>query len=265
MDNLHRELAPISVAAWHQIEDEARRTFTLRAAARRVVDVPDAAGFGLSAVGTGHVTPVRAPADGVQARQRQVISVLELRVPFAVSREAVDDVERGASDSDWQPVKDAATGLATAEDRTVFYGAEGTGITGIAASSSNATVALPDDVRNLPDAVAQALTVLRLAGVAGPYRLLLSTELATAVAQSTDQGYPVGEHLARIVGEDRIVWAPALDGALLLSERGGDFELRLGQDVSIGYLSHDAERIELYLQESLVFAVHTAEASVVIS
>ena len=43
MNNLHRELAPISDAAWAQIEEEASRTLKRYFAARRVVDRP---GFG---------------------------------------------------------------------------------------------------------------------------------------------------------------------------------------------------------------------------
>ena len=65
-----------------------------------------------------------------------------------------------------------------------------------------------------------------------------------------------------VVGD--IVWAPGLDGALLLSTRGGDYALHLGQDLSIGYLSHDADSIELYHQETLTFLVYTSEASVAI-
>jgi uncharacterized linocin/CFP29 family protein len=66
-----------------------------------------------------------------------------------------------------------------------------------------------------------------------------------------------------IVGE--IIWAPAIDGALVLSTRGGDYELHLGQDLSIGYESHDATSVELYFQESMTFLVHTAEAAVTLS
>ena len=39
MNNLHRGLAPISAAAWAQIEEEASRTVKRHLAARRVVDV----------------------------------------------------------------------------------------------------------------------------------------------------------------------------------------------------------------------------------
>src|ERR1700684_2891316 len=100
MNNLHRELAPVSDAAWASIEEEARRTFTLHLAGRRVADVRGPAGLALSAVGTGHLTDVAPPADGVLARARGAQPVIELRAPFTVQRQDVDDVERGAQDPD---------------------------------------------------------------------------------------------------------------------------------------------------------------------
>jgi uncharacterized linocin/CFP29 family protein len=262
VNNLHRQLAPVSDAAWAQIEDEARRTFKRNLAGRRVVDVAGPDGVTLSAVGTGHLRPIDVAAEGVIAQAREVQPVVELRVPFTVSRAAIDDVERGSQDSDWQPVKDAARKIAFAEDRLVFEGSAAAGISGLLPSSSNAPVPLPADASEVPDAVARALTELRLAGVDGPYSLLLSADAYTTVAEATDKGYPILNHVARLLGEGEIVWAPALDGGALISRRGGDYELRLGQDLSIGYLSHDADTVELYLQESLTFLAFTAEASV---
>jgi uncharacterized linocin/CFP29 family protein len=261
MNNLHRELAPISDAAWASIEEEARRTFRRHVAARRVVDVGEPAGLGLSSVGTGHVGQIEPPADGVSARLRTSQQIVELRVPFTLDRQDIDDVERGAQDSDWQPVKDAAKQVAFAEDRIIFNGYQAAGIAGIRESSSNPALTLPADVREYPNAVSQAVSSLRLAGVGGPYALLLSADAYTAVSETADHGYPIKEHLTRVL-DGEIIWAPAIDGAFLLSSRGGDYELRLGQDLSIGYLSHDADRVQLYFQESLTFLVYTAEASV---
>ncbi len=265
MNNLYRELAPISTAAWADIEAEAMRTFTRHVAGRRAVDLIGPAGQTLAAVGTGHLNRLDAPAEGIIANSREVVPVVEFRVPFTVDRQAVDDVERGAKDSDWQAVKDAARKIAYAEDRAIFDGFDAAGITGIRTATSNPTLSLPSDVREYPNVVAQALTALRLAGVGGSYCLLLSADAYTQVAETTDHGYPIREHIARILGDGEIIWAPAIDGAFLLSTRGGDYELHLGQDLSIGYQSHDSEHIELYFQESLTFLVQTAEAGVVLS
>ena len=76
----------------------------------------------LSAVGTGHLRNIAAPAHGVLARQREVKPLIELRVPFELDRQMIDDVERGANDFDWQPVKGAAKKIAFAEDAAIFDG-----------------------------------------------------------------------------------------------------------------------------------------------
>ena len=264
MNNLYRELAPVSAAAWASLEEEAKRTFALHAAARKVVDVTGPDSLALAGLGTGHVTAIDAPADGVTAALRDWRPVVQLRVPFTLSRTEIDSVERGALDPDWQPVKDAAKKIAFAEDRAVFDGYAAAQITGVRQASSNPALALPGEPRDYPDVVSKAVSELLLAGVAGPYSLLLSADAWTAVSETSDHGYPIREHLARVLDGD-IIWAPAIDGALLVSGRGGDYELRLGQDLSIGYLSHDADSVQLYFTESFTFAVYTTEASVALN
>ena len=155
MNNLHRELAPISDVAWAQIEEELARTFKRYLAGRRAVDVKGPGGSVLSAIGTGHLRTVRGAPEGVQARQREVKALVELRVPFDLSRTAIDDVERGANDSDWQPAKDAARRIAFAEDGAIFEGFAEAGIVGIRQGTSNPKMSLPADVREYPDAIAQ--------------------------------------------------------------------------------------------------------------
>ena len=264
MNNLHRELAPVSDAAWSQIEQETTRTLKRYLAARRVVDVPAPGGIAMPGVGTGHLRPITAPAEGVSARQREVKPLVELRVPFELSRQAIDDVERGADDSDWQPAKEAARALAFAEDRAVFNGYPDAGIQGIREGTSNPVVALPGDVREYPDAVARALTQLRLVGVNGPYSVLLGADEYTALAETRDHGYPILEHVQRIV-DGKLIWAPAIAGGFVVTTRGGDFELSVGQDVSIGYSSHTDSVVRLYLQETFTFRVLTSEASVALA
>ncbi|MBW0291758.1 bacteriocin [Rhodococcus sp. MH15] len=261
MTNLHRDLAPISAAAWAEIEEEASRTFKRHVAGRRVVDVEGPLGDDLAAIPLGHQVPINPLADGVIAHARQSQPIIELRVPFTVSRQAIDDVERGAKDSDWQPVKDAAKQIAFAEDRAIFEGYPAASITGVRASGSNPELKLPIDAKDYPEAISQAITSLRLAGVNGPYSLLLNADAFTAINETSDHGYPIREHLRRVL-DGEIIWAPAIDGAFLLSTRGGDYELHLGQDLSIGYLSHDANSVELYFQESMTFLMYTSEAVV---
>ncbi len=264
MNNLHRELAPISDLAWAQIEEETSRTLKRYLAGRRVVDVKGPAGTGLSAVGTGHLRTIAAPAKGIVARQREVKALVELRVPFDLDRQTIDDVERGANDADWQPAKDAARQIAFAEDAAIFEGYAAAGIGGVREGTSNPIMTLPADVREYPDAIAHSLSQLRLVGVNGPYSVLLGADAYTALAETSDHGYPVLEHVKRLV-KDQIIWAPAISGAFVLTTRGGDFDLHIGQDVSIGYLSHTDAAVRLYLQETFTFLLLTSEAAVALA
>jgi uncharacterized linocin/CFP29 family protein len=250
--------------AWDQLGEEASRTLKRHLAARRVVDVQDPKGLELSAVGTGHLRQITAPGDGIQAAQRETKALVELRIPFELTRQAIDDVERGAMDSDWSPLKDAARKIAFAEDCAVFEGHVPAGIPGFREGTSNPALTLPADAKSYPGTVAQAVSQLRLAGVNGPYALVLGAEPYTAIGGASDNGYPVLKHIQRLV-DGEIVWAPAIKGGLVLTTRGGDFELHIGQDISIGYLSHSETTVRLYLQETFTFLLLTAEAAVVLA
>ena len=264
MNNLHRELAPISNGAWAQIEEEASRTLKRHLAARRVVDVQGPKGSEFSAAGTGHIRPIEAPTDGIQAAVREVKALVEFRVPFELTRQAIDDVERGANDSDWSPLKEAARKIAFAEDRAVFEGYAPAQIQGIQQGASNPVLTLPTDIKGYPDTVAKAVSELRLAGVNGPYALSLGSEPYTALGGGSDDGYPVLKHVRPLV-DGEIVWAPAIKGGFVLTTRGGDFALHIGQDISIGYLSHSDTVVRLYFQETFTFLMLTTEAAVVLA
>lgn len=261
MNNLHRHLAPISSAAWAQIEEEAARTIRRHLAGRRVVDTSEPRGTAFAGVGTGRGQQIAPLAEGVRAIRREVLSPVELRVPFTLSREEIDAVERGSLDSDWQPVKDAALKIAFAEDRAIFDGYAAAGIPGIRKATSNEHLKLPALAKDYPHAIAAALSTLRLAGVNGPYSIVLGAKAYQALSGGDDDGYPVRKHIESMI-DGKLIWAPAIEGAFVVSMRGGDLVLDIGQDFSIGYLAHTAETVELYLQESFVFRVLTSEATV---
>jgi uncharacterized linocin/CFP29 family protein len=254
MNHLHRPLAPISDEAWSQIEAEATRELRHFLAARRVVDFSGPHGWDHSCLDLGRVTgPHDGPAAGVESRIRLVQPLTELRTPFTVPREVIDAVDRGAPDADWDSVIDAARRAALAEDRLVFGGFDGAGVRGIVHTSPHDPVTITTDYSLYPNYVARAVETLKRSGVDGPYAIALGPRCYTGVIETTERGgYPVLQHLGLITGGP-VVWAPAVDGAVVVSLRGGDFELIVGQDFSIGYLDHDAESVTLYLEESLTF------------
>jgi uncharacterized linocin/CFP29 family protein len=262
MNDLLRELAPISAAAWKEIEEEAKRTLRYTLAARKLVDFEGPLGWDASAVSLGRTQSVQpAPQSGVEARVRRVQPLLELRVPFELDREELEAVGRGARDPDLDPVRQAARNAALAEDRAIFHGYGAGAIRGIIEAASGTTLPISEDYQEYPGLVAEALGKLRAAGVGGPYAIALGPRCYTGLTKTTHGGYPVIAHVQRLL-DGPIVWAPGVNGAVVLSVRGDDFEITVGQDFSIGYLSHTARTVTLYLQESFTFRVLTPEAAV---
>lgn len=265
MNHLFRDLAPISDAAWNEIDSEARAQLSHFLAARRLVDFSGPFGWDHSAVSLGRADARDdSPFSGITVAQRRVLPLVELRRSLTLDRSELEAVDRGASDVDLDPLDEACRELATAEDQLVFTGYEAAGIKGIADVSPHAPVTLDENFNEYPNHVARAVGALKSAGVQGPYAAALGPRCYTGVVETTEKGgYPILEHLHLILGGP-VVWAPAVDGAVVLSQRGGDFELTVGQDTSIAYLSHDATSVTLELQESVAFTATGPEAAVVL-
>ena len=269
-DHLLRDLAPIPAKAWEEIESEARSRLTPQLAARRVTDWSGPHGWRADRLSVGRVTTIAGPRGGtagseVQTAQRRVLPYAEIRVPFTVRRREIDDIQRGATDADLDDLRRAARAAAITENRAVFHGWPDARIDGLTAVSGYPTVALGEDCQTYPAVVAQAVDRMRGKGIGGPYALAISPERYTRIVETTEHGgYLLLDHLKRIL-EGKIVWTPGLDGAVVVSERGGDFLLDVGQDMAIGYSDHDADAVHLYLEESLAFRVVEPDAAVALS
>jgi uncharacterized linocin/CFP29 family protein len=262
MTHLHRELAPISENAWNELDKEAARTLRSFLAARRIVDFSGPHGWDFAAQSLGRLERVEGPVDGVEAGVRVVQPLVELRHTFSMDRFDLDDIDRGRPDPDLSKVEEAAKRAARAEDHLVFEGFKEGHVTGIAEASTFPPVQIDGNYAEYPKLVARAVSSLREAGVDGPYAAALGPRCWTGVIGTTeDGGYPVLEHLRLILGGP-VVWAPAIDGAVVMSIRGEDFLLTCGSDMALGYLSHDADNIELFIEESIGFRVLSPEAAV---
>jgi len=268
VNHLLRGHAPITDEAWKQIDEEARDSLEPRLGARKLVDFQGPLGWGHSATDLGRVTDATdGPADGVKLRTRKVLPVVELRAPFTVSRSELEALDRGAVDTDFDSLNEAARQIAVAENAAVFHGLSEVGIEGISAASSHDPIPLgSNDFSDYPEHIAKAIEVILSSGVEGPYGVALSPECYTGVVESAERGgYPLLSHIRKILkesGDGPLIWAPGLDGVVVASMRGGDFLFESGQDLSIGYASHDADVVNLYVEESFTFRVATPEAAV---
>ncbi len=263
MDLLKRELAPILPEAWRLIDAEATRVLRLNLAGRKLVDFKGPHGWGLGAVNTGRLHMIKEqPIEGVSAGLRIVQPLVEVRAPILLDTLELDIVARGADDPDLSSVVQAAERVARVEDHAIFNGYAEASIAGIVPSSPHAAITVSGGAAAWPEAVVRAKEVLRAAGVSGPYALALGPAIYDELSSASEEGYPIRKRIERQIIDGPFVWAPALKGAVLLSTRGGDFELTVGQDLSIGYASYERSRIELYLTESFTFRVLEPAAAV---
>jgi uncharacterized linocin/CFP29 family protein len=265
MSHLLRRQAPISERAWALLDDEARDRLTVPLATRKLVDFSGPHGWDYSATNLGRAEALASvPSEGVSGLRRRDQPLVELRADFELSRAELRDADRGAEDVDLEPLDRAAHQIALAENVAVFHGWNGA-ITGIAEASPHEKISLGEDTSRYPGHVARAVERLLCAGIGGPYGIALGREQYRRVVETAEHGgYPLVDHLRKIV-EGPFVWAPGVKGAAVLSLRGGDFLFESGQDLSIGYDSHDSEGIRLYLEESFSFRVVTPEAAVALA
>ena len=262
-DLLKRNHAPITPDALGAIDAEAARVLKLNLAGRRLVDFKGPFGWHDAAVNTGRLAPIgggKTPA--VELTLRQVQPLVELRVPMKLSLAELDAIPRGAADPDLNPVVEAAERAAHAEDSAIFNGLESAGIKGIIPSSPHKPHQMPADVRQLPAAILAARETLREAGISGPYALALSTTIYAQVLAAAEDGYPLAKRLTQQVLDGPLVRAPAIEGGVLLSLRGGDYELHVGQDLSVGYAGHDQKTVEFFITESFTFRTLEPAAAV---
>ncbi|MEA2199251.1 MAG: hypothetical protein QOJ25_3302 [Solirubrobacteraceae bacterium] len=264
MNHLLRSLAPITESTWKTLDEEAGERLTPPLAARKLVDFSGPHGWDHSASNLGRTAPLTSgPCDGVVGLQRRVQPLIELRADFELSRTELRDADRGAPDADLGPLDRAAHQIAVAENVTVFHGWHGA-IVGIEEASPHARINLGETTNAYPQPVAGAVERLLQSGIGGPYALALGGDQYLRVVETAENGgYPLLEHLRKII-EGPIIWAPGVRGALVLSTRGGDFLFESGQDLALGYDSHDGDVVRLYLEESFSFRIATPEAAVVL-
>jgi uncharacterized linocin/CFP29 family protein len=251
---LKRDVAPITNAAWAAIDEEAARSLRADLSARRFVDVVGPKGPEYAGLNIGRVEiPKKEEVDGVRYGVRQVQPLIETRVPFELNIWELDNVERGAEDPDLDPLTEACRRAACFEDKAIYEGFDEGCIAGLAGASPHDKFELDGGGSEHADAVAAAVMAMLDAGVDGPFGLVLGSEAYRKMVTGGGE-YPPLRRLRSIV-EGPIIHSRVLTGGLVVSMRGGDLQLVLGEDFAIGYETHDAKTVRLFVTESFTFRI----------
>ncbi|MBN2874910.1 MAG: bacteriocin family protein [Spirochaetales bacterium] len=261
MDVLRRELAPISPEAWAAIDEMARDALTANLSARAFVDMTGPFGIDFASVSLGRLDKQKKSGKGaVEYGIHRVLPLVETRTEFTLNTWELDNIGRGARDTDFGALIEACRTIAQFEETAVYNGFLAAGIEGLHHQVQGSELSVELNMETIVDAVSEGLTRMLKEGVTGPAHLVVSPALWKYLARSAPGG-TLRSTLERQIG-GRVVYSETVHDALLVSARGGDTELTVGQDLAIGYLGHTATEISLFLTESFTFRVITPEAIV---
>jgi uncharacterized linocin/CFP29 family protein len=261
-DILKRSMAPIIGEAWAAIDGQAKYTIEGNLSARRMVDIDGPHGWAKGAVNTGRVLKQdKRSTKGITWGIRESLPLIEFQVPFTIDSTDLDDIARGAADTDLANVEAAAVEAARFEERALYYGLEKANIRGIISSSENKPVKLGKSADTYETAVENAVVEIEKRGIGGPYDLVLGASPHRTMMSGDGKGFPLKERIERIIG-GKIWWSQEMPGGAVVSRRGGDFVMTLGRDMSIGYAGHVGNTLELYITGSFTFRVLEPAAAV---
>ncbi len=265
-DLLRKSMAPITDGAWEVIEAQAAQTLKGNLALRSLVDFSGPHGQHLASINTGRLkTGKNSAVDGVTWNLREALPLIDIRTSFRLERAELDAIERGTTNPDLDSLMEAAARIATFEEKALFSGIPDTGIDGMASASSHQPVKVSKkEPTSVFEAILSGILALEKAGINGPYAAVFGDDGYQALRIGQPGGYPVAQRAADVL-KGGIRWSPIVSGGLILSRRGGDFEMTSGQDIAIGYQEHDADAVTLYLTESFTFRVIDPAAAIVLS
>lgn len=262
MDILKQNMAPISTEAWSEIDEQARKSLTSHLIARKVIDVDGPKGWAYGGVALGRIDyPEKQKKGEIFYGLHQYQPLVEIRMPFTLSLRELENITRGALDIDFEPLKQAAEKVARFEEDAIYYGFEPGCIRGLKNSSGFEIMPYPKEVEDILGAVAQGVSRMRQASVEGPYSLVINPKRWGELARFV-KGYPLKRQLEELLGGPIHVCS-GIDEVFLVSARGGDFVLTIGQDLSIGYDVTSGDEIHLFFTESFTFRVVEPAAVIV--
>lgn len=264
MNILKKALAPITEKAWDEISTRTSEILRSNLTARKFVDINGPNGLEFGGVSTGRLITHESPQEEeVNYGIREFLPLVEIRKPFELNLWELDNIERGAKDIDLSPLENAVKQVARFEEKMIYSGFEPTGIKGLDAATENKTVKLPGNPNKFLKELANQVVTLGRQAVGGPYSLVLNASTWLNLVNLAE-GYPIQKQLKQILG-GQVIISHFNKNSYLVSQQGGDYELAIGQDYTMGYDTHDTESVKLYLSASLTFRVLSPEAVVVLT
>ncbi len=248
---LYRDLAPITRAAWEEIDERAAEVLKSYLSARKVVSVNGPKGLDYNVVSEGRLSNIETDGE-VSYGLYQVLPLTESRVEFEMDRWELDNIQRGAKDVDYEPLENAMKQLALFEEEAIYNGLKNSNIKALR-DYSQEEIAFGKEATEIMEAITRGIIQLRKSYEQGPFTLVVNEEVYTRIL-SKETAYPLDERIKDLIG-GTIVINHVIDGAYLLPYDHDDLELTIGNDFSIGYQSSSNEKVRFFATESFTFRV----------
>lgn len=263
MDILKQSLAPISAEAWEEIKSESKRFLSSHLSARKFVNVSGPKGWDYAALPAGKlIIPANQAKEGVVYGINKVQPLIEPRIRFSLDIWELDNLSRGSGDIDLDPMEKAAIKLAEFEEKTIYYGLRNASITGLKECKVQEKLLFPEMIEDLLDVVSHGMTRLMHSSVGGPYSLIVSPEKWERIS-SHFKAYPLKMQLQKLLG-GQVLMSHFIDEAFLTPADNSELNLVIGQDISIGYESHDEREVNLYFTETFTFQINDQSTIILI-
>ncbi|TVR73248.1 MAG: bacteriocin [Marinilabiliales bacterium] len=263
MDILKQSLAPLSDEAWQEIKSAAKQILSSHLSARRFASISGPMGWDYAAVPTGRLDiPGGQDKKGVVYGIHKVQPLIEPRISFKLNIWELDNLARGARDADLDQLEEAAVKLAEFEEKTVYYGIKNASVTGLKDVNSSEKLQLPGSIEGLLSTVSEGITKMMDASVTGPWTLVVSPALWKQIS-SHFKGYPLKLQLEKLLGGP-VIMGHFIEEAFLVPSAAEDINLVIGQDISIGYESHNEKEVRLFLTESFTLRVNDPASVIMI-
>ncbi|MDR1378032.1 MAG: bacteriocin family protein [Synergistaceae bacterium] len=264
MGILRRSTSMVSPEAWEELDKQARLVFQAALSARKFVDFVGPKGWNYTAHSLGRLYVDPQQSGAIRYGINMLLPLVEVRQSFLLDIWELDDIVRGCRNPNLTPLEDAAHAVAEFEEKIIYEGFEPAGIAGLSGASADNTVNLKYDLDSLDfepfflRGLTAALGKLRDSAVQGPYTLVACPSLWNEIYTRGDYA-PFSDKVKNVTGGD-IVRSNRESASYLISGRGGDFELVVGQDLSLGYDGREGTNVKFFFAESFTFNVVNSEA-----
>lgn len=265
MEILNRINAPFGSGVWSELDNTLGKFLAKRLNLRGIIDFNQGYTYDDDAISTKSLNEV-SNKKGLSIGTRVPIKMVEVKKTFSLNKDVIEDIKRGIEDYDDSALANAANEFATVENTMILNGLKEANIEGIIANKEVESLTV-NSTKEILSAVAKSLGIFNKNFVEGNIKLILSSSTLAKLYTEFFDGISVKAKIDDILGSGNIVVNEDIGDktALLLSQRGEDFEFFSGLDVSLGYEKELKDGIELFLIQTCAFRVLGPEAAVVLN